>query len=154
MAMSSDQYFTLQAVANLLKPKVDMSIIGALKREPNGRSFHCLGADGVMRVWHFDDWVVIDAVGLSSAQIKEYLERRPFDQATEDKFRGVDGRGVSKENMFSPREEIIPERPPQWLVDKHRREHEERKRNGFPRTHDPNAVSCRAKRSIYNLSPK
>jgi hypothetical protein len=128
-----------------------MSVLGRLKTEPNGRCFRSLGTDGVIRVWHFDDWEVIDAAGLSPAQIKEWLERRPFDQAKEDKFRGVDGRGVSKEDMFNPPQEIIPERPPQELVDKHQQAYEERKRNGFPR--NPNAVACKVTRSTYNLDP-
>lgn len=36
-----------QAVANASETIVDISPIGALKREPNGCCFHCLGADGV-----------------------------------------------------------------------------------------------------------
>lgn len=135
------------------EPKVDMSIMRELKTEPNGRCFHSLGADGVMRVWHVDTWEIIDAAGFSPAQIKEMLELSPFDQAIEDKFRGVDGRGVSKEDMFNPAKEIVPERPPRELVEKHQREHEERMRSGPP-PRDPNAVACNVKRSSYNLGPK
>lgn len=128
-----------------------MSAIGRLKTEPDGRCFHSLSTDGVVRVWHFDTWEVIDAVGLSPAQIKEWLERRPFDQAKEDKFRGVDGRGVSKEAMFNPPHEVIPERPSQEFLDKHQQDFEEQKRNGFKK--DPNAIACNTKRSTYNLDP-
>jgi hypothetical protein len=130
-----------------------MSVLGGLKSEPNGRCFRTLGADGVVRMWHFDAWEVIDGVGLSPAQIKEWLERRPFDQAKEDKFRGVDGRVVSKEDIFSPSQEIIPERPSKEFVAKHYQEVEERKRNGVRREPNPNALSCTAKRSTYNLDP-
>jgi hypothetical protein len=92
-------------------------------------------------------------VGLSPAQIKEWLDRRVFDQDTEDKFRGVDGRRVSREDMFNLPEGIKPVRPPQEVFDKHFEEFEERKRNGFPR--DPIALSrsCTAKPSTYNLDP-
>jgi hypothetical protein len=128
-----------------------MSVVGGLKTEPSGRCFHSLGTDGVVRVWHFDTWEVIDAVGLSPAQIKEWLERRPFDQAKEDQFRGVDGRGVSKEDLFNPPQEIIPERPSQEFLHKHQQAVDEQKRNEFQR--DPNALACNAKRSIYNLDP-
>jgi hypothetical protein len=133
-----------------------MSVIRQLKTEPNGRCFRCLGSDGVVRVWHFDLWHVIDAVGLSPLQIKEWLERRPFDQAQEDRFRGVDGRTVSKEDMFDPPADIVPERPPRELVEKHEKRHqelmEERKRTGWKP--DPNAPKCvPVKRSTYNLDP-
>lgn len=128
-----------------------MSAIPLLKTEPNGRCFHSLGTDGVVRVWHFDTWEVIDAVGLSPAQIKEWLERRPFDQAKEDKFRGVDGRGVSKEDMFNPPQEIVPERPSKEFLDKHYQAVDERKREGWKG--DPDAGACNVKRSTYNLDP-
>ena len=68
----------------------------AFKRDPKRADFFSLGADGVLRVYQFPSFVAIDAVRLSTAQIKEYLDRRPFDQATEDKFRGVNGYGVAE----------------------------------------------------------
>ncbi len=37
---------------------------------------------------------VLDAVALSPAQIKQMLERMPWDQETEERFEGVDGRKV------------------------------------------------------------
>ena len=132
-----------------------MSVFGRLKSEPNGRCFHHLGTDGVVRVWHFDNWEVIDAVRLSPAQIKEWLERKPFDQAKEDTWRGVDGRGVSEEYLFNPPQEIMPMRPSQEVINAHfQRFHEkveERKRNGFQP--DPDAPACGVKRSTYNLEP-
>ena len=128
-----------------------MSAIARLKTDPDGRCFHTLGADGVVRVWHFDTWQVIDAVGLSPAQITEWLERRRFDQAIEDKIRGVDGREVSREVMMDPPREIVPERPSKEFVDKHYQAFEERKRSGFLK--DPDATSCTAKKSSFNLNP-
>ena len=86
-------------------------ILPRLKRDPMGHSFSSLGADGVLRVYHSDSFEVIDAARLSTAQIKNYLDRLPFDQAKEDKFRGVDGYGVPDKNMFNPPEEIRPTRP-------------------------------------------
>lgn len=133
------------------RPQVDMSIISRLKTDPNGRCFHSLGADGVVRVWHFDTWEVIDAVGLSPEQIKEWLDRRPFDQAVEDKFRGVDGCNVSRKNMFDPPSDIVPERPSKEFVEKHFQAFEERKRSG--KLKDPDAPSCTLRRSSYNLDP-
>ena len=122
-----------------------MSIIQRLETEPNGRCFHALGADGVVRVWHFDAWEVIDAVGLSPAQIKEWLDRRPFDPAVEDVFRGVDGRDVSSEVMFHPPSDIVPERPSKDFVDKHFQAFEERKRSRPLK--DLEAASCTLKKA-------
>jgi hypothetical protein len=100
----------------------------------------------------------MDAARLSTAQIKNYLDRLPFDQAREDKFRGVDGRGVSDEDVFNPPEEIRPKRPSEEFYQEHyrlleerkRRLVEERKREGVKK--DSNAV-CGMKRSNYNLDP-
>ena len=55
-----------------------------------------LGSDGVLR--SFDGPYkhnVIDAVGLSTTQIKELLDSTEWAQEMEDKFRGVDGRRVT-----------------------------------------------------------
>jgi DNA-binding transcriptional MerR regulator len=55
-----------------------------------------LGSDGVLR--SFDGPYkhnVIDAIGLSPAQIKELLDSREWSQEIEDRFRGVDGRKVT-----------------------------------------------------------
>jgi hypothetical protein len=35
---------------------------------------------------------VLDAVALSPTQIKQILDRMPWDQETEERFQGVDGR--------------------------------------------------------------
>ena len=82
------------------------------------------------------------------------MDRKPFDQAVEDKFRGVDGRGVSDKDMFSPPEAIRIKRPSEEFFQKHREERrrliEERERN--PVKSDPNAV-CGRVRSNYNLDP-
>jgi hypothetical protein len=129
------------------------SIIKSFKREPTGSDFFSLGADGVLRVYysiyHPKAFEVIDAAGLSTAQIKQYLDRRPFNQATEDKFRGVDGRGVSNEDMFNPPEEIRPERPTEEAVRAHQRVVEERMRNPV----QPGGGSCRSNKSDHNLDP-
>jgi len=129
----------------------EMSIIfRSLKRDPMGHNFTSLGADGVLRIWHSDSFEVIDAVRLSPAQIKDFLDRLPFDQAKEDKFRGVDGRGVSDEDMFNPPEEIRPKRLSEEVLQEHRRLVEERKRRGVKK--EGNAT-CGLKRSNYNLDP-
>jgi len=129
------------------------SITKSFKREPTGSDFSSLGADGVLRVYysvyHPKAFEVIDAARLSPAQIKQYLDRQPFDQAKEDKFRGVDGRGVSDEDMFNPPEEIRPKRPTEEAVQKHQLVLEERKRNPVK----VDGGSCRINKSNYNLDP-
>jgi hypothetical protein len=129
------------------------SIIKSFKREPIGSDFFSLGADGVLRVYysiyHPKAFEVIDAARLSTAQIKQFLDRQPFDHAKEDKFRGVDGRGVSDEDMFNPPEEIRPKRPTEEAVREHQRVLEERKRNPV----QLDGGSCGSKKSNYNLDP-
>jgi hypothetical protein len=88
---------------------------------------------------------------MSTAQIKEFLDRSyTFNQATEDKFRGVDGRGVSDEDMFDPPEEIRPKRPTEEQLQEIYRKIDEQKRQGVKK--DPNAV-CSLRKSDYNLDP-
>jgi hypothetical protein len=124
-------------------------VIKSLKRDPMGKSFSHLGVDGVFRVFHSESYEVIDAVRLSTAQIKEFLDRSyTFNQATEDKFRGVDGRGVPDKNMFNPPEEIRPKRPTEEEMQEIMRKIDEQKRNGVKK--DPNAV-CNLQKSNYNL---
>jgi len=126
-------------------------IFPSLKKDPMGHWFSSLGADGVMRIYHSDTFEIIDAVRLTTAQIKQFLDRLPFDQAKEDKFRGVDGLGVSDEDMFNPPEEIRPQRPSEESLQEHRRLVEERKRNKDVKKNS-NAV-CGRNRSNYNLDP-
>lgn len=91
---------------------------------------------------------MIDAVRLSPAQIKESLDRFPFDQAIEDRFRGVDGRGVSDRDMFDPPEEIRPKRPTEEQLKQRERVMDEQKCNGVKK--DPDAA-CGLRKSNYNL---
>jgi hypothetical protein len=122
-------------------------ILRSLKRDSAGHSFSSMGADGVLRIWHSDSFEVIDAIRLSTAQIKDYLDRLPFDQAREDEFRGVDGHGVSAEDMFYPSEGIRPKRPSEQFLQEHRRMVEGRKRKVKG---DSNTV-CQPRKSNYNL---
>lgn len=127
-----------------MKARIELSkIIRSLKQDPMGHCFSCIGADGVFRIWHSDTFEVIDAARLSTAQIKAHLDRFPFNQAKEDKYRGVDGCSVPDEHLFNPPEEIRPQRPPEWLVKEHLRKYEERKRQGVNRTAMPSAARAR-----------
>jgi hypothetical protein len=127
-----------------------------LKGEPTGNCFNNLGADGVLRVYysvyHPKAFEVIDAARLSPLQIKQFLDRFPFDQATEDRFRGVDGRNVPDEQLLNPPEEIRPERPSDEFVREHRRMVEERKRKELE-TGSKEVRQCGIRRSNHNLDP-
>ena len=133
-----------------MKTRTARSLCRSLERDPKGQSFSTLGADGVFRVFHSSSYEVIDGVRLSTAQIKEVLDRSPFDQATEDKFRGVDGRGVSDKDIFDPPEEIRPKRPTEDQRQEIQRIIDEQKRKGVKK--DSNAV-CGLRKGNYNLDP-
>ena len=66
-----------------------------------------LGSDGVFRSFA-GSRVVIDAVPFSSGLIKALLDRLPFDQETEDRFRGVDGRHVPRDQWYRPATNDVP----------------------------------------------
>ncbi|KAF2673225.1 hypothetical protein BT63DRAFT_475766 [Microthyrium microscopicum] len=126
------------------------SICQSLKRDLNHHDLSHLACDGVYRIYQSETLEVLDAVRLSNAQIKEYLDRLPFSQAKEDAFRGVDGRGVSDQDMFNPPDEFRFKPPSRQKIEEVKQAHEERKRNGFKK--DPNAV-CGLPKSNYNLDP-
>ena len=68
-----------------------------------------LGDDGVLRSIDGEHKTVLDACGLSPAQIKEYFEgAKPPESGWAIPM--TDGRGVSKEDMFHPPEHWLPPR--------------------------------------------
>ncbi|KAH7401451.1 hypothetical protein BKA66DRAFT_103847 [Pyrenochaeta sp. MPI-SDFR-AT-0127] len=92
------------------------AFVGSIRSPADGKCFDNLGTDGVWRVLQ---WLptppdqptgieVYDAKPMSPELIKFYLDRRPWSQATEDQFRGVDGRAVPQEQWFHPPQGIIP----------------------------------------------
>ena len=80
-------------------------VLKLLKRPPHGNHTRGLCNDGLVRYMVRlptpDDEVtrqgVYDAQPLSPRMIKRWLDRKPWSQAAEDRFRGVDGRNVPKE---------------------------------------------------------
>jgi hypothetical protein len=85
-----------------------------LKHVPEGCLSMCV--DGVMRSFGGPpERIVIDAVGLSPAQIKQRLDLFPWSQEKEDLFRGVDGRKVvDHEALYNPPDSY---RPPKWTAE-------------------------------------
>jgi hypothetical protein len=125
-----------------------MSITRLLKGDPEGYHFFSLGDDGVLRVYHSTTYEIIDALRLSPGQIKDWLDRGPFDQAKEDKFRGVDGRSVLDKDMLNPPEGIRLKRPTEEQLQELRRKMEEMNREGVKRV-----GTCGMRQSNYNLDP-
>ena len=76
-----------------------------------------LGPDGVLRTLT-PDCDVIDAIGLPPRLIKAFLDRTPFDQKTEDMFRGADGTKVPREQWWKPDPSLLP--PPMTEEEKAR----------------------------------
>jgi hypothetical protein len=80
-------------------------VLRSLKKPPGVGTTRGLCNDGVIRIMTWlptpDDMPtrigVYDAQPLSPAMIKAYLDRKPWVQEVEDRFRGVDGRNVPKE---------------------------------------------------------
>jgi hypothetical protein len=78
------------------------ALVASLRSPADGKCFDDLGSDGVLRVLQ---WLptppdqptgieVYDAKPMSPELIKAYLDRQPWSQEKEDRFRGVDGREV------------------------------------------------------------
>src|SRR5690242_7469765 len=77
----------------------------SLKRDPKG--IGALGYDGVFRSFD-EERNVVDAVGLSPAQIREYYADVPV--TIPPKMLAADGRKVSRRDMFHPDAESIPKK--------------------------------------------
>jgi hypothetical protein len=129
------------------------TVLNSLKRDPTGKGFSALCRDGAWR--NFDrNRQVVDARGLSPAQIKDWLDRGPFDKSTETTFRGVDGRIVSQHDLFQPDESVLPKEKSaeqisktRELIEKQQKEFRETQKSGII---DDKAF-CVRKQSDYNL---
>ncbi|KAF5254017.1 hypothetical protein FANTH_1199 [Fusarium anthophilum] len=98
-----------QVVANRQLAVNDMSlhdIRRLMKRDPDGHGISALGYDGVLRTFDAER-NVLDAVGLSPEQVREYYEGLPIPE----RFLTADGRNLSVKDMFYPNPEDIPRKP-------------------------------------------
>jgi hypothetical protein len=81
------------------------AMIDSLRVPADRKCFHLISADGVYRVLHYlptppdqpTEYEIYDAKPMSPEMIKAYLDRKRWSQATEDKFRGADGRTIPEE---------------------------------------------------------
>jgi hypothetical protein len=78
-----------------------------LKRDPTGKGFMHIGLDGGVRSLD-SQHNVIDARGMSSEEIKEYMLR--FGGSPQD-YAGINGSNLSHEELFHPPEGILPKVP-------------------------------------------
>lgn len=90
----ADQVEITTLLSNL---KQDLSLTGVIS----------LGTDGVLRSLTWDRRVV-DAVGLSPAQITSFLRRIPGELGDPKPFAGADGTKVSHEQWFNPDPGLLP----------------------------------------------
>ncbi|KAF4947585.1 hypothetical protein FGADI_10316 [Fusarium gaditjirri] len=80
-------------------------IMRSMKRDPDGYGMSALGFDGVLRTFDAER-NILDAVGLSPTQIREYYEGLPMPE----RFLTADGRNVSLKDMFHPDPENVPKK--------------------------------------------
>jgi hypothetical protein len=81
------------------------AMINSLRVPTDRKCIHLISTDGVYRVLHYlptlpdqpTDYEIYDAKPMSPEMIKAYLDRKRWSQATEDKFRGADGRTIPQE---------------------------------------------------------
>ncbi|TVY83489.1 hypothetical protein LSUE1_G002707 [Lachnellula suecica] len=133
----------------------------SLRRHPDifehGMGIYDIGADGILRLLTADRDVVV-AIALSPRLLKAALDRMPFSQETEDKYRGVDGTKVPKEQWFHPDKIILPEPLSEKSKVESRKRLEENMQlieERFKKIDDGTFEGCGViVRSNYNLGPK
>lgn len=135
--------------------------LASLQKPPDGKYFRSLCSDGVFRILTYlptppdlpTGIAVYDGLPMSPDLIKAYLDRKPWNQETEDRFRGVDGRSVPQEQWLQPLPGILPS-----LGSKNERE--ERKKKEKIRSEERTArgemceaAVCGSVQSNYDLRP-
>ncbi|KAF9892980.1 hypothetical protein FE257_000572 [Aspergillus nanangensis] len=89
-----------------------------MKRDPSGGGFTHLGKDGVLRTVS-GDREVVDARGLTPAEIEFFLKVVPLEPGQKEDFQGVDGMKVTDHDaLFHPAPGILPAKADGELVKK------------------------------------
>ncbi|KAI4642674.1 uncharacterized protein J4E78_010147 [Alternaria triticimaculans] len=141
--------------------------VDSMRECEHGHHFHMICRDGVMRVIEYlpgpPDQVtrtnIFDAKPMSPELIKSWLDRGPWSQEKEDRFRGVDGRTVPQEQWLNPPVGLIPtfgtknERDEEMRKHREERAELERKIASGEVEREP-AIACMAIQSNYDLSPR
>lgn len=104
-------------------------ILDSLVLDPKG--IITLGDDGVLRSIDGEHKTVVDARGLSPAQIKEYFGFDGFQPEAGWRIPAADGRDVSREDMFHPPEDFLPPKATPEQRAETLRHNEELKRKGI-----------------------
>ena len=83
------------------------ALVRSMQTPADRKCISMICTDGVYRVLHYlptppdlpTDYEIYDAKPMSPAMIKAYLDTRRWSQATEDRFRGADGRTIPQESV-------------------------------------------------------
>jgi hypothetical protein len=114
-------------------------LLSSLKHDITLMGVFSLGRDGVMRSLTADRRVV-DAIGLTPAQVAVFLGRLPAaSRAASDVAEGADGTKVPREQWFHPDKDLLPAPMSQEVREKseqERREREERDPGWAQRTRE------------------
>jgi len=106
---STESEPSMQEITQPPKPKASNdpleAFVDSLREPEGGQHFHKICKDGVMRVIRYlpgppdqpTATEIYDAKPMSPDLIKSWLDRWPWSQESEDRFRGVDGRTVPQE---------------------------------------------------------
>ncbi|KAJ5982398.1 hypothetical protein N7451_012498 [Penicillium sp. IBT 35674x] len=85
-----------------------------------------IGTDGVLRSVNLER-EVIDAIGLPPRLIKAFLDRFPYNEELEVRFRNSDGTLIPQEQWWAPDTSIVPHRFTTEQKDDMRRQYDEDK---------------------------
>lgn len=136
--------------------------LASLRKPPDGKYFRSLCSDGVFRILIYlptrpdlpTGISVYDGLPMSPDLIKAYLDRKAWNQETENRFRGVDGRRVPQEQWLQPLPGIL-------LSLGSKNEREERKKEERIRSEERTArgeiyegAVCGSVQSDYDLRPR
>ena len=83
------------------------TLVRSMQTPADRKCISIVCTDGVYRILHYlptlpnlpTDYEIYDAKPMSPAMIKAYLDTRRWSQATEDQFRGADGRTIPQESV-------------------------------------------------------
>ncbi|KAM0272289.1 hypothetical protein ACHAQH_008714 [Verticillium albo-atrum] len=107
-------------------------IFETMKQDPTLKGFFHVGLDGVIRSMS-GDYTVLDARGLSAAELAGYVAMFPMTPEEKEKFRDVDGSNVTDHaELYHPAPGILRKKPTEEehaemrrIVDAERKERED-----------------------------
>ena len=136
--------------------------LASLKKPQDGKYFRSLCNDGVFRIL---TWLptppglptgiaVYDGLPMSPDLIKAYLDRKPWNQETEDRFRGVDGRKIPQEQWLQPLPGVLPSLGSKTEREEKRMGERMQLEERIARGEMGEEVACGSVQSNYDLQPR